>query len=319
MFLKNHKANRYLSSMLFSFLLIFFLGNIESVFAQDNFESKPKKGEVVEQGRKEFDKAVRLKVKTRYKHVAFYDSYGKLPAKKTLVEKVTFDRRGLRKERIRYTSLGSVDLRYVFSYDAKGNLVKFETIEGSGNILTRKISAYDKKGNETLRKLYERDKAGESKIEYTYDDSGNLLEAKTFTPKGELFSTIINEYKNDLRVYSASKSYKDEVVQESFFEYDSNRRLIKEAGKELKTPFTIIYTYDSKGNVIEKNDPQFKRNSIYDSNNNLIEDKLFHNDGSRQYRVVFTYYKNGLQKEEIRYSNDDTPVFYGKYDYEFYK
>ena len=71
--------------------------------------------------------------------------------------------------------------------------------------------------------------------------------------------------------------------------------------------------------MIESVNPQYKRYYSYNEKNQLTEDRLFQSGGTRQFRVRFTYYPNGLQKEEIRYDNDERAGLYGETRYEYYK
>ncbi|MCX7874657.1 MAG: RHS repeat protein [Melioribacteraceae bacterium] len=298
-------------------LLNIFLINNFSV-AQVYNENEKTKNNVKEQSVKEIEKAKKNKVKTRLRYAAFYNSQGKLPAKKTLTEKTIFDKNGFRKEQIRYTSLGEIDLRYTFSYDNLGRIIKMEVYDSSNKLIGKKESKYDFKGNEIERILFDQERGGPSKMIFKYDNDNNLVETKNYNDKGEIINVFKNHWENGILKDSRIEDNDGNIVVKTQFVYDNKGRLIREDVSEASN-YSINYKYDSNGNLIEISNPKSKRYMNYNQNNDLIEDKLYSSDGSRQYRITFNYLKNGLQNEEIRYDNADKPAFYGKYSYEFYK
>lgn len=297
-------------------LVLFALNN--NLYSQYYNENERTKNNIKEQAVKEIEKAKQAKVKTRLRYAAFYNVNGKLPAKKTLVEKVTFLKNGLRKEQIRYSSLGKIDLRYVFSYDNLGRIIKMEVFDSSKRLVGKKESKYDYKGNEIERTLFDIERGGPSKMLFKYDNNNNIIETKNLNDKGEIINVFKNVWEKGFLKNSSIEDKDGRVIVKTNFVYDNNGRVIKEEVTE-NTPYLINYKYDNNGNLIEISNPQTKRYMTYNKNNDLIEDKLYSSDGARQYRITFNYLKNGLQNEEIRYDNSDSPVFYGKYTYEYYK
>lgn len=311
-----HKSNN--KFLFFVFLIIFStLPFNTNAFAQSKSGQKSNT-EITGQDKKELDKAGKFKVKVRTKHVAFYTNTGTLPSRRTLTEKIVFDKKGNKREQIRYTSLGKIEVKYVFKYDGKGNVVSQENFDGNGNLAIRRISKYDKNGNEIERKIYDNRRRGTNKASFTYDNN-NLIETKNYSAKGELLADISLKYKNGLVVNAVTKDGKGNIREEINSSYDSAGRLIQEKKVSQGQSYEINYKYDENGNLIEITNPQYQRFYTYDKNNDLIEDKMFMTNGPRQFRVQFNYLSNGLQKEEIRYDNSDKPAFYGEYKYEFYK
>lgn len=288
------------------------------IYSQNFNEGDRTKNNIVEQATKEIEKAKNLKVKTRLRYAAFYNSQGKLPAKKTLTEKVTFDKNGFRKEVIRYTSLGKIDLKYSFKFDSKGRILKMEVRSGSNQLVGKRESVYDKNGNEIQRNLLDVEHGGPSKMIFTYDKENNLIETKNYNNKNEVINIFKNIWEKGKLINSSIVDNNGKTIVKTHFVYDDNGKIIKEEVSESAN-YSITYKYDSKGNLIEVTNPQTKRIMTYNQNNDLVEDKLYSNDGARQYRITFSYLKNGLQDEETRYDNSDRPAFNGKYVYEFYK
>jgi YD repeat-containing protein len=305
--------------LVLSFIVFISCGNSKTESKEVQDKKTVKKEKLKEQSEKELSKAKNSFVKVRKKYAAIYLPNGVLPAEKTLVEELYFDEKGLRTELMRYRNSGLVDLIYLFEHDSLGHLTMMETQNASGQILNRTEFKYDSKGNEIEKIINDGKKTGELKTTTKYDESNNPIEVTTFDLRGNLFSSQVLEYKNDILIKSVTKSSQGIIVLESVFEYDENGNLIKELRKEQNNELVFIYKYDEMGRLIEALSPETKRVYDYNSNGDLVEDKLFFSDGSRQFRVTFNYTKNGLMNEEIRYSNDETPAFYSKYEYEFNK
>lgn len=320
MVLRNNFLRKLTNELLFFISIVIFVTLLFNADAGAQTKSTQKNNsQITDQEQKEINKAKKLHVKVRTKRVAFYTNTGTLPSRRTLTEKIIFDRNGNKKEQIRYTSLGEIEVKYVYKYDSKGNVVSLENFDGSGNVVTRRVSKYDKNGNEIQRTVYDNQHHGANEAYFTYDKNNNLIETKNYSAKGELLADITMKYQNDLPVNAVTKDGKGNVKEEINSSYDSAGRLIMERRISQGKGYDINYKYDGNGNLVEMTNPQYHRFYDYDKNNNLIEDKMFMVNGPRQFRVRFTYLPNGLQKEEIRYANNDKPAFYGEYKYEYYK
>lgn len=309
----------FLFTPLLSLTLILQCGNTQEKNYVARNNTNKKKKEIIAQNIKEYNKAKELKVKLRKRFAGFFGRDGSYPKKLVLVEELFFDENGNRKKLIRYKSTGEIDFSYEFRYDKNNNLTAMETYDRFGNLKGRSESQYDNYNNEILRKVLENSSSGELKTEFYYDSEKRLTKTVNYSKKGELASTQILEYNGELVSKSIVKDASGKQISETIYEYDNDGYLIKESTNGIQGTNEIRYKYDSNGNLIEVTDKQTRREYKYDSKGNLIEDKMFLSDGTRQFRVTFSYYENGLQKEEIRYSNDDRPAFLAKYEYEFYK
>lgn len=293
-----------------------FLGNVS--FAQNLEESKRNKNDFVEQSTRELDKAKTLRIKARLRYAGFFDAEGKVPQEKTLVEKLTFDKNGKRKELIRYIRNEMIDLRYIYKYDAKGRILKMETRNAENVVVGRRESKYNKAGNEIERKLYDK-KRGDMRVVFTYDKENNLIESKNYDKNKKLLGRYVNVFEKGSAKTTTVYGKDGTVNREITFVYDEAGKLIREDYKELSGSHSVDYSYDKNGNIVEIKTPQTKRVVNYNDAHDILEDKMFTADGARQYRVAFSYLENGLQNDEIRYDNAEKAAFHAQFKYEFYK
>ncbi len=286
--------------------------------AQNLEEFKRGKNDFVEQSTRELDKAKASKIKTRLRYAGFFDADGKVPQEKTLVEKLTFDKNGKRKELTRYIRSEMIDLRYIFKYDAKGRILKMETRNAENIVVGRRESKYDRAGNEIERKLFDK-KRGDMRVVFTYDKENNLIESKSYDKNKKMFGRYVNVFENGSAKTTTVYGKDGSVQREITFVYDEAGKLTREDFKELSGSYSVDYSYDKNGNIAEIKTPQTKRVVNYNDAHDILEDKMFTADGARQYRVAFTYLENGLQNDEIRYDNSEKAAFHAQYKYEFYK
>lgn len=307
-----------LVKIVFLFVLSFIFGNVSYSIAQNADDTKSNKNDFVEQSTRELEKAKKLKVKTRLRYAGFFDAEGKVPQKKSLVEKLTFDKNGNRKELSRYIGDEMLDLRYIFVYDKKGRLLKMETRNSANVIVGKKESKYNKKGNEIERKLYDK-KRGNMRVVFKYDTDNNLVQSETFDKNKKLIGRYVNTYENGMAKTTTVYDKNGNIAREIWFIYNEAGKLIREDFKDLSNSYSIKNKYDEMGNISEVETPQTKRMVTYDDMQNILEDRMFTADGNRQYRVVFSYLENGLQNDETRYDNSEKAAFHAQFKYEFYK
>ncbi|MBX3008788.1 MAG: hypothetical protein KF816_12270 [Melioribacteraceae bacterium] len=316
------KSINKLSNIVLPALLLFVFTSCGK--SQDNsevaFKSGPsfKRNKIVEQDKKELIKQKEKKIKARYKYVTFYKYDGTLPEDRTLVEKISFDKNGLRTEHIRYKSTGEIDLVYSFKYDEEGRVIEMITRNGQDVMMGKRQTVFDKNGNEIEQVIINQRGAVEVRSVSEYDKNNNFKEIKNYSPKGDIVNTQTFLHNGNVSK-SIHKGFDGKISQEVDLTYNEMGLIVKE---ETKTPagnILVTYKYDDKGNLIEHVNPQYRRTYIYNDNGDLLLDELITTEGVRQFKVKFTYDKNGMQKEEVRYTAEDKPAFYGVYEYEFYK
>jgi len=299
-----------------SFILNVLLFTISA--AQNLEENKAGKNDFVEQLSRELEKAKKFKIQTRYRYAGFYETDGVTPQEKILVEKLSFDKNGNRKQLIRYQGNGEVDQTFSFSHDAKGRLIKMETRNSYDYVVGKRESKYDKNGYEVERKLFDV-RRGDHRVVFKNDKNGNIIESKNFDKSKKLAGRYENTFENGFPKKTTVYNKDGKVRREVWFIYNQEGKLIREDIKDLQGAYSVYYSYDSNGNIKEILTPQNKRVITYNENNEIIEDLMFNPEGVRQYRVAFSYLENTLQNDEIRYDNDDKPAFQANVKYEFYK
>ncbi len=286
--------------------------------AQNLEENKIGKNDFVEQAIKELEKAKQLNVKTRFRYAGFYEADGITLQEKVLSEKLSFDKNGKRKELIRYQGNGDVDQKFTFQHDTKGRFSKLETRNTGNYVVGKRESKYDKAGNEIERKLYDV-RRGNFKVLFKYDKDGNIIESKNFDKNNKFNGRYENTFENGSAKKTIVYQKDGKVRREVWYFYNNAGQLVREEIKDLSNSYSVSYTHDTNGNITEIVTPQSKRIVTYNEKNDILEDKMYTTDGTRQYRVVFSYLENGLQKDEIRYDNSEIAAFHVQIDYEFYK
>ncbi len=289
----------------------------ESSIAQSVNPNTKKKGDFVSQDAVELNKIKQHKVKTRTKYAANYDLSGKMVTP-IIASKEIFNRKGLLTQIEEYNGVGNVVAKHKFTYDNKNNPIKAESIEANGRT-SLQVSKYDSRGNEIERLTTEkRRNKTESKILFKYDKEDNLIETKNFF-NNKLSDQLITTYNNGKRIGSIVNDDRGNTILTITPEYDVNGKLIKETRKNSSVNVVYSYKYDSKGNLIEMVDEETKRYYSYDEKGNVTEHKMYLLDGRRQLRLMFKYGFNGLQKEVLRFDNNEKPVINTSFKYEYYK
>jgi len=257
----------------------------------------------------ELNKIKNLKIKNRKRYSAYYTRDQKLPDKKTLVEEINF-KNGVPVEKIFYNSHGGVRSKILYEYDKKNRLISEENHNEFGNIVYRRTVNYNPQNDTSEVSIIYNSRSKNERRQFLYDDSNVLVSIKHFDQNDRNFMTQKFIYENKKLKFLHILNAEGSVVNESEFVYNNEGNLTveKQNGLEKK------YIYDEKGRLIRVEFNNEKR--IYKYNNsNYFEDDRFYMNGRRQFRLTFSYLKNGLVDEIIRYDSEDVKNFYSKYTY----
>ncbi len=257
----------------------------------------------------ELNKIKTLKIENRKRYSAYYTKDQKLPEKKTLVEEVKF-KNGLPVEKIYYDSYGRIRNRIEYKYDKKNNLITEEAYNEYDNIISRREITYNSQNDTSeVVKIFNRRSKNEKK-QFLYDDQNRLITIKHFDQNDKIFLNQNFIYEKGQLKFLRITNAEDVMVNESEFFYNKAGNLTaeKQNGREKK------YIYDEKNRLIKVEFGNELR--VYKYNDrNYFEDDRFYLNSKRQYRLTFTYAKNGLVDEVIRYDSEDVKVFYSKFIY----
>lgn len=96
---------------------------------------------------------------------------------------------------------GSSRLLINRKYDANGRAIEEVFIDGAGALLHRNVLTYDARGYTTSWTLFKKDSTvvQSARSSYTYDNSGNVLEAKRYWADGGLESRSLFTYEFDAK------------------------------------------------------------------------------------------------------------------------
>lgn len=169
----------------------------------------------------------------------------------------TYDDKGNVTKQIWYDSADQLKGNTIYSYDAKGHLIKELSSNG-----VRVVFTYDSRNNKTLRQVFDVAKNEgqrmfgdvEKTVRYSYDNDNRLIQVASYSPKGlrvwnpELQAHKIT-YVYDSKGQTASQSvFNDDnsLRTKTNYIYDSSGRTVKEilfTGKDRTTQL-FLYNYE---------------------------------------------------------------------------
>ena len=170
----------------------------------------------------------------------------------------------------------AADERYVYKYDAKGNMIA-EDLYHKTSVISRNENAYDSQGRLVSQTMYNPDGSVSARIAKTFDAAGKLVERV--------------RHDNDLLTYRVRYKYDNKGRVErvetvgSYVEMDS--------GSEGHVTGQVVY--------------------VYKGNDRLKETLIYNPDGSFRERLVYDYDSRGNWTKRTRRvkatpNGKDTPV-----------
>ena len=194
-----------------------------------------------------------------------------------------FDRNGNKTVEASYTYSGKLHRKWIYRYD-KGRRTERNAFDANASHLLKWIYKYDAKGNIIESNIYKTNGSLSSKETYKYDNVGNLIEENQYKADGSLDSKEVYRYdskRNRIETvkYDSNLKATDKVV----FKYDSRGREIEETRHWADGSIRDIYTYkyDNRGNLAEyidsDDDGDISERETYkhDDRGNLIEKNRF--------------------------------------------
>lgn len=215
---------------------------------------------------------------------------------------------------------GIVEDRWIYTYDANGNIVTEDHDYGAdGTIAYRITYTFDADGNMVVKETDDyADGTVEQRHTYTYDADGNMLTVE-FPPDGRVVYSYdadgnrLTEWQDLVNVGGRLDAY-------YFFYYDAYGNLLTEE-QDVDGDGTVdfrhsyAYTYDADGNVltevVDLNDDGtvVRYTYTYDADGNVLTmDRDLDADGVLERRTTYTYNADGDLLMEERDSNFDGAV-----------
>lgn len=236
---------------------------------------------------------------------------------------------GKRTKKLVFNEKGLITLMDSVIYDNNGLVIETGEYYGDGSPMTYKFSfKYDSLGNRTEQVEYKKDGSFDSKIKYSYNDSGKIIKSCRLDIHNLPRWTSYYTYGNDGNLLEKVE-YNAEGMREQITLYtnDSVGNLIKK--NFLNGDSTLIslntYKYDKNRNQIEnilynsKAETEIKYINQYDDDGNLLENVTYteyRKNGSVSDKNINKYDAIGNIIEKVHFAEIDKPE--KKYEYVYY-
>ncbi len=161
---------------------------------------------------------------------------------------------GLLTKRIDYDSNGKIDSRIENEYDTKGNQLIHILYDDNGEIFSKDVYTYDE-NNRKLTGVFYSKVFGTDSYEYEYDNSGNMIQSKSYDVNERLQKIVKFQYdSNNNQISGTSYDKNENFISMWEAEYDDHNEIIKEIDKDKDGIITKITLYekryDDAGNCI---------------------------------------------------------------------
>ena len=204
---------------------------------------------------------------------------------------------------------------WYYYYDDAGNRIKSESydIYDSSTPLYIQHMEYDEH-NQLIRSYYVEDGkvTRETVYEYSYDESGNLIEERTGN------SVTVMTYDEEGRVLSKVSYYKDEKNNETYYEYDEQGYVIAETrierySEEMTYTFAVTYNEDHTEATIEQfknGEPNGITEETYNAAGQVLRSTAHDANGSWKHSQTWEYDAEGKLLQEGNFSSSETQADY---------
>lgn len=142
---------------------------------------------------------------------------------------------------------GTVEGKYEYIYDDKGNLIEEINYFSENEIAERKTYVRDDKGTVSEAFIHYQDDT-KDRINYEYDEKGNLIKKTTINEDGEVESEETFEYQNGKLIVKELKEFGNVTGREEY-EYDESGKIVQQTITGDEEDGTIVNTFDEKGNI----------------------------------------------------------------------
>lgn len=232
-----------------------------------------------------------------------------------IAREIKYDSSGNVLSTLFFDSEGNMYMGYIYEYDANGNLLVYESL--GGKHYRKEEYTYDENGNRiALEKYYDDEQEPRCRLEYEYNDDGQLISEKRYYGKATYGGMTEYEYDengnqiaemvyscddsmgtgNKSLLYGCRRDYDAKGNQVAYYSYGENGLM------DAKT----VYEYDWRGNCLSSID--------YDGEGLMEEGHMFDYDYDGNLRAEYIYDFSGVLTKKSIY--DENGNLIEKYAYE---
>jgi hypothetical protein len=225
----------------------------------------------------------------------------------------TYNKDGNISEKFAYDQSGAILEKLVHTYDAKGRSTGYEEyaalLDKTLTIPRHHVYKLNEEGRKVEYIVFASQGSVDTRFVYKYDAKGNLIEQQWYAHTGQLGGRLVYTFDEKGNETSQTSYQADGSVSwKSISEYDDNgnkTEWIQYQGNSLK--YKILFSYDSKGRVLEKETAEFNRppNALPPSHSPEPGKVVYTYDDDKRTKEETTYNVDGTLKEKVAYAYDE--------------
>ena len=204
-----------------------------------------------------------------------------------------FDDSGHPIEVITYNPDGSVEHKYKYQYNEKGQVVDELLLEADDEITEHRSMEYNVEGRLVKEYVHYLDGTADV-LNFTYDEQGRLLSKRSIDSDGETGNYIVNVFDGDKLVTESEYDMDGEIITQRRIIYDDDGNITEEVFKTPEENYHILHSY------LENGQASVRRR--YNEDKHLTE------------RHTFSYDSEGRLSESMEESSSGIEITYIKYD-----
>ena len=225
----------------------------------------------------------------------------------------TYNTEGNISEKIAYDQNGAITQKLVHTYDENGRSTGFEEyaamLDKTLTIPRHHVYKLNAEGRRVEHTVFESNGSTGTRFVYRYDAKGNLIEELRYAHTGQLGSRLVYTF-DESGNQTSETSYQTHGVLswKTISKYDANRNRtewLQYNGNTLK--YKILFSYDSKGRMLETETTEFNRipGTLPPTHSPEAGKVVYTYDDDKRTKEVATYDVDGTLKGKIAYAYDE--------------
>ena len=245
----------------------------------------------------------------------------------------TYDSEGNLLEETKFKRDGEIDQKVKNQYNAKGNVAKTEALKDTGlnNARPNKIDyAYDEEGNLIESTSLNPDGSVLVKTKNKYNDTGKMTEMLTENtssdPRKKIFIKLNLSYNAEGEIAKAEAlDGAGKILSVIEYKYDANGNLVEQVNQVQGKQLRLLHTYDANGKVLESTQldeegvVKSKTINKYDEKGNNIEMEIDHPAAEFKTKSENTFDAKGNITEQKTFNKRNEMISKLKYEYEYFE